>query len=149
MPEPWATRLITEGGGHLLVDERDLWPQGRCPTTVLVATEDALVHRRPQVKAILRAHLALTRRARAQPEAFAREANQAFSRLTGKSLAEPVLRQAFSRLELTVDPMREQLAEVATHSEALGYLPRSDVSGLVDDSLLRELEQEGVGGSGP
>ena len=26
VPEPWATRLITEGGGKVLVDERTLWP---------------------------------------------------------------------------------------------------------------------------
>ena len=29
MPEPWATRLVLEGGGHVLVDEADLWPDGR------------------------------------------------------------------------------------------------------------------------
>jgi NitT/TauT family transport system substrate-binding protein len=29
VPEPWATRLVTEGGGKILVDEADLWPQGR------------------------------------------------------------------------------------------------------------------------
>jgi NitT/TauT family transport system substrate-binding protein len=28
-PEPWATRLIEEGGGVVLVDERDLWPGDR------------------------------------------------------------------------------------------------------------------------
>ena len=27
VPEPWATRLIHEGGGKVLVDERDLWPE--------------------------------------------------------------------------------------------------------------------------
>ena len=29
VPEPWATRLVDEGGGHVLVDEADLWPDGR------------------------------------------------------------------------------------------------------------------------
>ena len=29
VPEPWATRLVNEGGGHVLVDERDIWPDGR------------------------------------------------------------------------------------------------------------------------
>ncbi len=28
VPEPWATRLVLEGGGHVLVDEADLWPDG-------------------------------------------------------------------------------------------------------------------------
>jgi NitT/TauT family transport system substrate-binding protein len=26
VPEPWATRLVNEAGGKILVDERDLWP---------------------------------------------------------------------------------------------------------------------------
>ena len=37
VPEPWATRLAREGGGRILVDERDLWPERTFPTTVIVA----------------------------------------------------------------------------------------------------------------
>ena len=36
MPEPWATRLVDEGGGKVLVDERDLWPDGEYVTTHLI-----------------------------------------------------------------------------------------------------------------
>ena len=36
VPEPWATRLIQEGGGKVLVDERDLWPDGQYVTTHLI-----------------------------------------------------------------------------------------------------------------
>ena len=28
VPEPYATRLVTEGGGKVLVNEADLWPNG-------------------------------------------------------------------------------------------------------------------------
>lgn len=31
VPEPWATRLVAEGGGKVLVDERSLWPNGESP----------------------------------------------------------------------------------------------------------------------
>lgn len=148
VPEPWASRLILEAGGHVLVDERDLWPNGRFPTTVLIATRKALEHRREDVKAIVRAHVELTRRAQADPEGFAARTNTAFKNLTTKSISGPVLKQSFSRLELTTDPMREQLVEVAAHSKLIGYIPNADLTGMVDDSLLRELEQEGVGGAG-
>jgi NitT/TauT family transport system substrate-binding protein len=33
VPEPWASRLVTEGGGKVLVDEKDLWPSGQFVTT--------------------------------------------------------------------------------------------------------------------
>jgi len=149
VPEPWASRLIQEAGGHVLVDERDLWPGGRFPTTVLVATEEAIRHRREDVKAVLRTHVELTRRASGAKEVFAQQANKAFQALTGKAVSSAVLTQAFSRMEFQVDPMASQLAEMAASSEALGYIPHSDLSGLVDPSLLQEVEQEGVGGSGP
>ena len=29
VPEPYASRLVLEGGGHVLVDEKDLWPGGQ------------------------------------------------------------------------------------------------------------------------
>ena len=31
VPEPWASRLVIEGKGHVLVDERDIWPERRVP----------------------------------------------------------------------------------------------------------------------
>ena len=36
VPEPWATRLINEGGGKVLVDEKSLWPDGEFVTTHLI-----------------------------------------------------------------------------------------------------------------
>lgn len=152
VPEPWASTLISNGA-TLLVDERTLWPDGRFPTTVVVATERALRDRREEVKAVLRAHLALTERARKDEASFATAVNEGFQALTGKRLPELVLRDAFSRLELLADPMDDQLREEARHAFALGYVPGEDVSGLVDPSLLRELgavpAAPGVGGSGP
>ena len=40
VPEPWATRLVHEGGGHVLVDEADLWPDGKFVTTHLIVATD-------------------------------------------------------------------------------------------------------------
>ena len=147
VPEPWAATLISEGA-TLLVDERTLWPGDRFPTTVLVATDRALEKRRGQVKAILRAHVELTRRAGRDPEGFSSEVNAGFESLTGKKLKGEVLKDAFSRLELVTDPMRDQLKVVAEHAAALGYVPKADASGLVDDALLKEIAAPGVGGSG-
>ena len=35
-PEPWATRMVQEGKGKVLVDEKTLWPGGRFVTTQLM-----------------------------------------------------------------------------------------------------------------
>ena len=41
LPQPWATRAVQDGA-RVLVDERDLWADGRYPTTVLVVRKDYL-----------------------------------------------------------------------------------------------------------
>lgn len=136
VPEPWGARLLREGGGKILVDERDLWPNGIFATTILVASQRALAKRRAQVEAILRTHVELTRRASADPARFAAEANVAFGKLTGHPLEQGTLRDAFSRINFTVDPMEGPLREAARHAAELGFIPRPDVEGLVDRSLL-------------
>lgn len=142
VPEPWGARLVAEGGGHILVDERDLWPGGMFPTTVVVASKRALESRREQLKAILRVHVGLTRRAQADPLQFARVANVAFEKLTGNALPDKVLREAFSRLSFTVDPLPTQLKSAAEHAQELGFIPSADIDGLVDRSLLDEILAE-------
>src|SRR5262249_54136637 len=42
VPEPWATRLVTEGGGKVLVDEKTLWPGGKFVTTNIIVRTDFL-----------------------------------------------------------------------------------------------------------
>ncbi len=138
VPEPWGARLRAEVGAHILVDERDLWEGRRFPTTVVVATRRALETRRREVVAMLRAHLALTDRWKADPAGFARAANEQYGKLTGHPLPDPILQDAFSRLEPTVDPLGRQLELCARHAQELRYAPAGDVSGIVDASTLQE-----------
>src|SRR5438445_258968 len=45
VPEPWVTRLVQEGGGKVLVDERTLWPGDKFVTTnLLVSTKFLKAH---------------------------------------------------------------------------------------------------------
>src|SRR4029079_2719318 len=37
VPEPWATQMVN-AGGHFLVDERTLWPEGKYVTTQLIVS---------------------------------------------------------------------------------------------------------------
>ncbi len=136
VPEPWGARLIVEGGGHLLVDERDLWPNRSFPATVVVTTAQVLQTRPEQVSAILRAHAALTRQWQANPGAFAGKTNDAFAKLTGKKLSPEILKQAFSRIEPTIQPLPDAMAQNAKHAQELGYVSNADVTGMIDPSIL-------------
>ncbi|MFB1480469.1 ABC transporter substrate-binding protein [Corallococcus sp. RDP092CA] len=139
VPEPWGARMLAEGGGHILVDERDLWPDKRFPTTVVVTTKKVLETQRPRIAALLRIHVALTERWRADPRAFATSVNAAFGQLTRKPLPPPVLQDAFSRLEPSLDPVPAALKTSAEHAKSLGFIPSDDLAGLVDLSVLDEV----------
>jgi len=138
VPEPWGARLVAEARAHILVDERDLWPDRQFPTTVIVASRRALEGRRKDVVAFLRAHLALTARWKADPAAFARAANAEYGKITGHPLPDRVLQDAFSRLEPNAEPLAQQLMRGAKDAQELQFAPPGDLSGLIDRGPLEE-----------
>ncbi len=142
VPEPWATRLVVDGGGKVLVDERDLWPDRRYTTTVLLVRTDFLAARVDVVRGLLRGHVAAIRRITADPAAARDGANAAIKRITGKAIAPAVLERAWQGLEFVTDPVPAALAKNAADAEALGFvrLRGIDVSGLCALDLLREVE---------
>jgi NitT/TauT family transport system substrate-binding protein len=139
VPEPWGARLRAEAGGRVLIDERDLWEGRQFPTTVVVASRRALASRRSDVAAILRAHVALTDRWKSDPAGFARAANAAFGKITGRPLPEPVLQDAFAHLEPTVKTLEAQLVQGARHAQELQFAPPGDLTGIVDGSVLDQV----------
>lgn len=149
VPEPWGARMVAEGGGHILVDERDLWPERRFHTTVLVTTAKVLKERPEQLEKLLRAHVALTQQWQQQPEAFLSRVNASFREVTGHPLSEPVLKDSFSRLEPALEVDAGQLKQAAEHAKRLGFVPSADLSGLVDTSLLKKVMAEQGGPGAP
>ena len=68
VPEPFATRLVN-AGGKVLVDERELWPDGRFVTTNVIA-RTAFVQQHPDaVRAFIEAHLDALAEIEAHPAA--------------------------------------------------------------------------------
>jgi NitT/TauT family transport system substrate-binding protein len=139
VPEPWGSRLVAEGGGRILVDERDLWPERRFPTTVMVTTRKVLETQRPRVAALLRAHVRLTERWQNDRAGFAMSANAAFGKLTRKPLPANISQEAFTRLEPSLDPVPSALSAAARHAKELGFVTDADITGLVDLSVLNEV----------
>ena len=58
VPEPWATRLINEGGGKILVDEKDLWPNGRYVTANVIVSTSFLNDHPDVVKQLIEGEIA-------------------------------------------------------------------------------------------
>jgi NitT/TauT family transport system substrate-binding protein len=138
VPEPWGARLVA-AGGKVLVDERDLWPERKFHTTVIVTTRTMLEKRPDALRKLLQAHVELTRRWEQEPGPFTEAVNKAFAAQTGQALDAEVAKVAFSRLEPELHPSEEHLKEVARHSKGLGYLPTDEIAGIVNTGLLDEI----------
>ena len=89
MPEPWATRLVNEGGGKILVDERDLWPDGKYVTTHLIVTTEFLDDHPDVVKQLIEGLGGVDRLHRRRPrtEAEALVVRRDREGITGKPIA--------------------------------------------------------------
>jgi NitT/TauT family transport system substrate-binding protein len=140
VPEPWASRLVVDGGGTVFLDERDLWPN-RAFSTAVVIVGTPFLHDHPVIiKAWLQTHVALTLWERAHPDQAKTLANQEIGRLTSQTISTEVLDQAWSRMEVTYDPLQDTLLSQAQAAQRAGFLQAPfDLSGLTDLSLLNQV----------
>ena len=139
VPEPWASRLVLEGGGEVLVDEADLWPGGDFVTTHLVVRTEFLRDHPQTVKALVEGSVEANRQIAADPEAAKSVVGDALGELTGKPLPPAVLDRAWSGIEPTDDPVAASLATSAEHAFATGLVQEADLRGIYDLTILREV----------
>jgi NitT/TauT family transport system substrate-binding protein len=139
VPEPWASRLVLEGGGSVLVDERSLWPEGRFVTTHVMVRTGFLREQPELVARFLRAHLRAVDFLNAEPSRSRAIVNAAIARLTGKALTDAVVERAFAGLTFTVDPIADSLRRCAADAAAVGLLDAVDLDGIYDLEPLNAL----------
>ena len=85
VPEPWATRLVQEGGGKVLVDEATLWPDGQFVTTHIIVRTEFLKAHPDVVKEVLAGQPRRTRRDRQGPRPAPRRPPTTASRRSPRS----------------------------------------------------------------
>lgn len=145
LPEPWSSRLVLEAGATVLLDEKELWPEGKFPTTVLIVRTGFLRDHPQTVRALLQGLLdavdyAATNKADAQAAV-----NTQLKALTGKALSDEVIQRAWNGIELTFDPLASRFPQLAKDSVTAGITKEeTSLNGLVDLTALNEvLKQAG------
>ena len=142
LPEPWPTRLILDAGAKVLVDERDLWPDGRFVTTHLIASR-ALIESRPDiVKALVAGQVDANAFLAANPAESKAVVNAAIAKVAGRGLADAVLNEAWTQVEFTVDPIASSLAKSVLDAERFRLLPVTNIAGIYDLRFLNEVLRE-------
>jgi NitT/TauT family transport system substrate-binding protein len=145
VPEPWASRLIVEGHGQVLVDERTLWPNHKFVTTSVVARKAFLDQHLDIVKEFLQAVVETVQYIQSNPDDAKKLINSQLQTLTGKPLQSAVLDQALKNLDITYDPLASTLFQIADNAYALKLLkskPDRDIYDL--DPLNSILARKGL-----
>jgi NitT/TauT family transport system substrate-binding protein len=155
VPEPYASTLALNEGGHVLVDEKDLWPQGQFVTTHLIVRTEFLDQYPDTVAALLRANVESVEFATSDPAGAKAAVNAGLQAAGGKELAGPVLDRAWSELTVTYDPIASALAQSAKNGVSAGTTADAvDLDGIYDlaplnavlaDQSLPSVTSEGLG----
>ena len=166
VPEPWATRLVNEANGKIFVDERDLWPpQGKFVTANIIVRTDYLNQNPDVIKKLLEAHVNETlwinnhlnsdknnstfndKNINQVVNAF----NNGLKKMTGKTISDDELKQAFSRMDFTYDPLKQSLYKIANDANSLGFISNSkvnklNITGIYNLQILNSvLKEKGLG----
>ncbi|KFF59728.1 sulfonate ABC transporter substrate-binding protein [Cryobacterium sp. MLB-32] len=136
LPEPWASRLVLEGGGHVLVDEADLWANGNFPTTVLLVRKEYLRDHPETVAKLVAGHTASVAWLNDNPADAAAAINAELLADTGKTLPDAVMARALEHVRFTTDPFAATFPVSLAAAVAVGTGKAGDLNGLFDLSLL-------------
>ncbi len=139
VPEPWATRLIQEGNGKVLVDETTLWPDGKFDTTNILVSKKFLDAHPEVVQQVLEAHLQSLDYIKASPDDAQTLANAQIEKDTQKKLSDKVISASWQNLSFTYDPLASSVQKSADDAKAVGQLKSSDIKGIYDLAILNTI----------
>ena len=144
VPEPWGEKLIKEGNARQFLDERTLWPNGKFVTANIVVNPEYLRANPDVIKKFLEAHVNETQWINNNKEEALKVYNTELKKLTGQTIPEDQLKDAFSKLEITYDPIKQSLLKSANDAFDIGFLgkTRPDLSSIYDLTLLNKVLKE-------
>lgn len=144
VPQPTVALLHTRGAETLL-DEGELWDDGRYVVTQVVVRQDFLADHPDVVEAVVRGVVRTNAWITENPEDAKPIVNDALRELTTQSLPDEVFDPAFAHVEFVHDPLAATLRASAETAAAVGLLDDPDLSGIYDLGPLNTvLAQEGL-----
>lgn len=143
VPEPTASNLVAKGG-EVLLDETELWEDGKFVTTHLIVSQTFLKDHPDVVEAVVRGSVKTNAWIKDNPDESKTLINASLEEYAGKPLPDDVLGRAFGEIEVTDDPLASTLGEQADHSVKSGLLDEARTDGIYDLSILNKvLKSEG------
>ncbi|MGW1098510.1 aliphatic sulfonate ABC transporter substrate-binding protein [Streptomyces sp. NPDC002455] len=138
LPEPTASKLVSEGG-KVLLDESKLWPDDKFVITNIIVSQKFLSEHPDVVDAVLRGTVNTNKWINANPDKAKASANSALEKLSGKALPAEVLDPAWESIQITDDPLAATLQAQADHAVKAGLLEKPDLAGIYDLKPLNKI----------
>ncbi|MHA7985966.1 ABC transporter substrate-binding protein [Rathayibacter sp. CAU 1779] len=133
LPEPWVSRLVIEGGAHVLVNETSQWKGGKFPTTVLVANQSFIDAHGKTVDALIKGHQASVGWLNTHSKSEVADAiNAKLKADSGAGLDDAELQRALGQVTFGLDPIASTFPELQNHAVKLGLSKSTDLHGIFD-----------------
>ena len=143
VPEPTASNVVDKGG-KVLIDERDLWEDGKFVTTHLIVSQKFLKEHPDVVEAVVRGSVKTNAWISDNPDEAKKQVNAGLEKHGGKALPDAVIDPAFKAIEVTDDPLASTLDEQAKNATNSGLLDKARTKGIYDLTILNKvLEADG------
>jgi NitT/TauT family transport system substrate-binding protein len=142
LPEPWSTRLVTEAGAKVFLNEKTLWKKGQFVTTHIIVNSEFLKKYPGTVRSILNGHLDALNYIAKDSTKSKDAVQRQIERVTGKRLPDAVLDRAWTNLTFTADPISQSLRKSADDAVDVGLLTNlgsRGLSGIYDLRILNSL----------
>jgi len=138
-PAPSDVQMVA-GGGHVLVNEASLWPNGQFVTTNVVVTQSFLAAHPSVVTGLLKGQIQANNLIDTDKSAAEAAANAELAAVSGKGLKPSVVTASFAQITFTNDPIASSLITDAQHAVDVGLLkPVSNLSAIYDLGPLNKL----------
>lgn len=125
--EPWVSRLESEAGGKILVEEKE------AITTILVSSAAFLAKNRDLAKRFVAAHRELTDWIQKNPDEAQRMARDELQASFRLDMSPELVARAWSRMVITPDTSREAFQSFVTSAQKVGFLRDTpDLSRLIE-----------------
>ena len=143
VPEPWGTILVKQANGKIFLDERDLWPNGKFATALIVARTDYLKSHPDVIQKLLEAHVKETVWINNNKDESIKDFNIQLQKITGQTIPTDVVSNAFTRMDITYDPVKSSVSTSAQSAFDLGFLgdKNPDLSNIFDLNILDKVLQ--------
>ncbi len=130
--EPWASILTNELGGTRLFYEKDLWPEKKFSTVLLIARTEYIQKNQLVIENLLDSHIRTISWINVNQDETKSAFDEFMEDTMGQSLTNEIIDTALSNIESTYDPLRNSIYVFAEREYLLGYLGRHgyDLNGI-------------------